>query len=251
MMNSQHPGNGGGGASLYDKLNNVHASLRKQKEDAYRTKQLAEERLRLARQDREAMERKGNETKVQLRQLKEGALKMKGENEAMEKENRQMEKEFNFQHSELQSKKEKLSRLEEKRAAEASGRHRSASAAREMLRRLREDSSRKNAGSPSPGGRGKNGRNSEDDPSASLSPRTKRRKLEQVTEVDGGEELCGRLPELVKMRRAREREGIQGLERRNASLRRIVAGYQNALGHAGATEFPQRQEGGNEAVLRQ
>ena len=79
--------------SLYDKLNNVHASLRKQKEDAFRTKQLAEERLRLARQDREAMERKGNETKVQLRQLKEKAVEMKNTNAIMEAENKQMEKE--------------------------------------------------------------------------------------------------------------------------------------------------------------
>ena len=39
---------------LYEKLNNVHASLRKEKEDAYRTKQLAEQRLQLSRQDREA-----------------------------------------------------------------------------------------------------------------------------------------------------------------------------------------------------
>ena len=35
--------------SIYDKLNNVHASLRKQKEDAFRGRNLAEERLRLAR----------------------------------------------------------------------------------------------------------------------------------------------------------------------------------------------------------
>jgi hypothetical protein len=78
---------------LYEKLNNVHASLRKEKEDAYRTKQLAEQRLRLARQDREAAEKKGNETRAQLRQLKERAAEMKKSNASVETDNKQLEKE--------------------------------------------------------------------------------------------------------------------------------------------------------------
>ena len=83
-------------ASVYDKLNNIHASLRKQKEDAYRTKQLAEERLRLARQDRESMEKRGNDARAQLRQLKERATAMKEANAAVEARNKQMEKEVRF-----------------------------------------------------------------------------------------------------------------------------------------------------------
>lgn len=82
---------------LYEKLNNVHASLRKEKEDAYRTKQLAEQRLQLARQDREAAEKKGNETQAQLRQLKERAAEMKGSNAAAEAKNKQMEKEVRYE----------------------------------------------------------------------------------------------------------------------------------------------------------
>ena len=82
--------------ALYDKLNNVHASLRKQKEDAYRTKQLAEQRLAIARQDREALEKKGVEMKNQLRQLKENAVEMKTGNDKMEMENRQVEREVCF-----------------------------------------------------------------------------------------------------------------------------------------------------------
>ena len=83
-------------ASIYDKLNNVHASLRKQKEDAYRTKQLAEERLRLARVDREALEKKQQETEVQLILLKENTVRMKGANGGVEGGNGQMEKEVGF-----------------------------------------------------------------------------------------------------------------------------------------------------------
>jgi hypothetical protein len=78
---------------LYEKLNNVHASLRKEKEDAYRSKQLAEQRLQLARSDREAAERKGSETVTQLRQLKEKAIEIKKVNAIVEAEIRLMEKE--------------------------------------------------------------------------------------------------------------------------------------------------------------
>lgn len=222
-------------ASVYDKLNNVHASLRKQKEDAYRTKQLAEERLRLARQDRESMERRGNDARTQLRGLKERAAATKEANAAVEAGNKRMEKEYNFQHSELQGKKEKLSRLEDKRASEANSRHRSASAARDMLRRLREDSS-------------KNG----DGAYAHLTTEEKRRKLERSMEdADGGAELLKNLPGLVGMRRTQKEEELKNLEIRNASMRRIVAGYQNALGLAGtAMQMPHNRGGGNH-VLQQ
>ena len=79
--------------ALYDKLNNVHTSLRKQKEDAYRAKQLAEQRLALACQDREAFEKKGVEMKNQLRQLKENAVQMKAGNSKLEVECKHVEKE--------------------------------------------------------------------------------------------------------------------------------------------------------------
>jgi len=111
-----------------------------------------------------------------------------------------------------------------------------------MLRRLREDSSKNYDGD--------DGNNiSSSSLYASLSPAEKRRKLEQAMEVDGGEELCKNLPELVKLRRDRKTERVKNLEVRNASLRRIIAGYQNALG-ASVTEYSS-QVGGNKAVLQQ
>eukprot|EP00578_Thalassiosira_sp_NH16_P000773 CAMPEP_0181139624 /NCGR_PEP_ID=MMETSP1071-20121207/34879_1 /TAXON_ID=35127 /ORGANISM="Thalassiosira sp., Strain NH16" /LENGTH=226 /DNA_ID=CAMNT_0023226539 /DNA_START=834 /DNA_END=1514 /DNA_ORIENTATION=+ len=220
--------------SVYDKLNNIHASLRKQKEDAYRTKQLAEERLRLARHDRESMEKRGNDARAQLRQLKERATAMKEANAAVEARNKQMEKEYNFQHSELQGKKEKLSRLEDKRANEANSRHRSASAARDMQRRLREESS-------------KNG----DAAYAHLTTEEKRRKLERSMEdADGGAELLNNLPGLVGMRRTHKEKDLKDLEIKNASMRRIIAGYQNALGLA-STAMQMPHQGGENHVLQQ
>ena len=121
----------------------------------------------------------------------------------------------NFQHAELQSKKEKLSRLQDKRNSEANSRHHSLTSGRELLRRLREDSS-KNDNS--------NNRN--------IVPSTeeKRHKLEQLMYMDGGVELCKNLPELVRLRKEQTMEEYKDVESRNAALRRIIAGYQNALG---------------------
>ena len=79
--------------NLYDKLNNVHASLRKQKEDAFRTKQLAEQRLAIQKQDREGVEKKGADTRAKLRTLKERTVEMKNVNGVNEAENKQFEKE--------------------------------------------------------------------------------------------------------------------------------------------------------------
>ena len=78
---------------LYEKINNVHATLRKEKEDAYRSKQLADQRLQLARQDREAAERKGSVTVAQLREMKEKGAEMKKANATAEAENTLLEKE--------------------------------------------------------------------------------------------------------------------------------------------------------------
>ncbi len=85
-MNTSHE-------NLYDKLNNVHASLRKEKEDAHRTKQLAEQRLQLARADLEAAEKRGVETRTQLQKLKTRTMDMKASNAVVETENKQLEKE--------------------------------------------------------------------------------------------------------------------------------------------------------------
>ena len=92
-MNNHNNNNQSDSSSLYDKLNNVHASLRKQKEDAFRTKQLAEQRLNIQRQDRETMERKAAETRSNLHSLKENATEMKNGNITLEVQSKGLEKE--------------------------------------------------------------------------------------------------------------------------------------------------------------
>ena len=86
-----------------------------------------------------------------------------------------------------------------------------------MLRRLREDSSKNDAGSAY----------------SNLSTEEKRRKLEHAMEVDGGERrerLLKNFPELVKIRRDQKAREVKELEMRITSLRRVIFGYQNALG---------------------
>ena len=124
---------------------------------------------------------------------------------------------YNFQHSELASKKEKLDRAEEKRKIDANERHLTKSRNREDLRKLRE-ASREGA--------------SQCHDTNKMSVASKLRKLDEICDVDGGKEFfmklgADRLLSVVKDRKLKE---VNEIEQGNAALRRIIAGYQNALG---------------------
>ena len=64
---------------------------------------------------------------------------------------------------------------------------------------------------------------------ANMSTEEKRRKLEELMSADGGEELCRMLPELIKIQRLIKEDEATLMEIRNASLRRIVAGYRSVF----------------------
>ena len=123
---------------------------------------------------------------------------------------------YNFQHSELASKKEKLDRAEEKRKIDANERNLTMSRNREDLRKFRE-ASREGAS---------HGVNTK------MTVASKLRKLDEICDVDGGKEFfmklsSDRLLSVVKERKLKE---MNEIEQGNAALRRIIAGYQNALG---------------------
>jgi hypothetical protein len=130
---------------------------------------------------------------------------------------------FNFQHSELQSKKEKLTRLEDKRINEANSRNSSVSAAREMLRRLRDNSSNNDTSSSTSTLASSN-------MYANLSSNELKQRLQHTMDVDGEEQLLRTIPELIKIRKVQKVEEVKELEMKNASLRRVIAGYQILLG---------------------
>lgn len=142
---------------------------------------------------------------------------------------------YNFQHSELQSKKEKRDGLVRKGRQEADDRSRSLKASRDMLRRLREDSSRNDAGRDTHG---------------SLTAEQRRLRLERAV-AEGGEDFVRSLPDLIEMRAARAEEEARGAEARCAAMRRVIAGYQNALGASSFDVAQQRGGGGGGAVLQQ
>jgi len=109
------------------------------------------------------------------------------------------------------------------------------SAAKELLRHKRENSSK----------------NDMSNYAANFTTEEKRRKLEQQMEVEGIEELCRNLPHLVKMEKLRKEDEVKGMEIRNASLRRIIAGYKNALGGAGDAMMMDIMNGGNDVIMQQ
>ena len=156
---------------------------------------------------------------------------------------------FNFQHSELQSKKEKLARLEDKRINEATSRNGSVSAAREMLRRLRDNNS---SSSKSNNDTTTSSSSSSWTVYATLSSEEIKKRLQHIMDMDGDEgPLLRSLPELIQIRKDEKMEEVKDMEMKNASMRRIIAGYQNLLGvesstmmgGEGTTTYGQEEEG--------
>lgn len=92
---------------------------------------------------------------------------------------------------------------------------------------------------------------------ANMSTEEKRRRLEELMSADGGEELCRMLPELIKIQRLNKEDEATLMEIRNASLKRIVAGYRSVLGRttpAGNTvmmDITNMQGGGNVVIMQQ
>ena len=156
---------------------------------------------------------------------------------------------FNFQHSELQSKKEKLARLDDKRINEATSRNGSVSAAREMLRRLRDNNS---SSSKSNNDTTTMSSSSSWTVYATLSSEEMKKRLQHIMDMDGDEgPLLRSLPELIQIRKDEKMEEAKDIEMKNASMRRIIAGYQNLLGvesstmmgGEGTTTYRQEEEG--------
>ena len=140
-----------------------------------------------------------------------------------------------------------MDRLTEKHAEEEGNQQKTFVSSREMLRRNRESNSSSNGSMEV----GKN--------VANMSTEEKRRKLEELMSADGGEELCRMLPELIKIQRLNKEDEAKLMEIRNASLRRIVAGYQSvflgrtttAAGNTVMMDITNMQGGGNVVIMQQ
>ncbi len=65
---------------------------------------------------------------------------------------------------------------------------------------------------------------------ANLSSKELKKRLQHTMDVEGEEQLLRTLPELIKIRKIQKVEEVKELEMKNASLRRVIAGYQNLLG---------------------
>ena len=123
---------------------------------------------------------------------------------------------YNFQHSELASKKEKLDRAEDKRKTDTNERHLTMSRNRDDLRKLRE-ASREGASQCHVN---------------KMTVASKLKKLDEICDIDGGKEFFMKLSAdgLLSVVKDRKLEELNEIEQGNAALRRIIAGYQNALG---------------------
>eukprot|EP00984_Skeletonema_dohrnii_P020136 scaffold9739_cov122-Skeletonema_dohrnii-CCMP3373.AAC.2 len=222
------------GEQNVNRLISANASFTRQRDDARRTRQLAEERLNLVKKDSESAifdriidryfvsngeveEKKIVSMEGNLKEHLEKMQRTKAEREKLEGANGEITKNYNFQHSELTSKKEKLDRADDKRKIDANERNLTMSRNREDLRKLR-DASREGA--------------SQRHADNKMTVASKLRKLDEICDVDGGKEFFMKLSTdgLLSVVKDRKLQDVNEIEQGNAALRRIIAGYQNALG---------------------
>lgn len=87
---------------------------------------------------------------------------------------------------------------------------------------------------------------------ATLSSEEMKKRLQHIMDMDGDEgPLLRSLPELIQIRKDEKMEEAKDIEMKNASMRRIIAGYQNLLGvesstmmgGEGTTTYRQEEEG--------
>mmetsp|Transcript_1808 Transcript_1808/g.2587 ORF Transcript_1808/g.2587 Transcript_1808/m.2587 type:complete len:225 (-) Transcript_1808:94-768(-) len=206
-----------GGEQNVNRLISANASFTRQRDDARRTRQLAEERLNLVKKDREVEEKKIVSMEEKLKEHLEKMQRTKAEREKLECANGEITKNYNFQHSELTSKKEKHDRADDKRKIDANERNLTMSRNREDLRKLR-DASREGA--------------SQRHADNKMTVASKLRKLDEICDIDGGKEFFMKLSTdgLLSVVKDRKLKDVNEIEQGNAALRRIIAGYQNALG---------------------
>mmetsp|Transcript_25753 Transcript_25753/g.42874 ORF Transcript_25753/g.42874 Transcript_25753/m.42874 type:complete len:231 (+) Transcript_25753:145-837(+) len=95
--------------AIVDKLHGALSAFRRERDDLHRKKQLAEERLRLMREEQGAMETSVNAMTAKLHKLQEsGNAEALQELQTMEQDVMKLQKEVQFQHAELVSKSSKV-----------------------------------------------------------------------------------------------------------------------------------------------
>lgn len=142
---------------------------------------------------------------------------------------------YKFSHAELVTKKEKLAALHAKRTKDSKLRQLSLSASKEAVRKRRELSAKNKAA---------NQHHSRHSSVSKLSVEQMKQKLESKLEMEGAEEFMGMLPGLIHSCVEGLREENEGVEMECERLKRVIGGYQRALGESvGGVEMDGTEEG--------
>ena len=234
-------------SALITKLHAKLSIFRRDRHDSLRRKELAVERARIVKNDRENAAAEVRAMQSKLLELREETKRKIGEVGGVESEVEGLNMEvgfvelliivllpllrlsssttkilfihiltprgqYKFQHSELNTKREKLSRLDAKVSTESSSRSASTTSSREALRRRRENSSSLNA--------------------PNLSLEEKKRQLEAFLEGEGGEDFMITLSDWISKRIESVCEEGEDVRRQCFSLEKRITGFQRAM-HSG------------------
>ncbi|KAL3768941.1 hypothetical protein ACHAWO_004051 [Cyclotella atomus] len=222
-------------SALITKLHAKLSVFRRDRDDAHRRKELAVERSRIVKKDRENAAAEVSALKNKLAEMEEETKKKIGDVAFVEREVEKLNMEvsssdfrfcrfrhllnsifiqhslqYKFQHSELQSKREKLSHLSAKVSTASTSRTSTTKFSREALRKRRDNSSSLNA------------------PNLSLGE--KKRQLEALLDGEGAEEWMAALPDWIATRAESVWEEGDDVRRECLALEKKVRGYEAAVG---------------------
>jgi len=206
--------------AIVEKLHGALSALRRERDDSHRSKELSMERLRIVKDEREAVEKMVRAMQLKLIEMQSSAnddeLNNPNSIARLQSEVDRLSNEVKFQHSELIGKRNKLSTMESKLTEESKIRASSLKAARDALRKRRDKNilllSNRSIINPA-----------EDDKDNSID-------AQQVASMFEDNNLLQKLPRLVQEKAAYIDAETEEARQTNESLQKRIGGYKRCLG---------------------
>eukprot|EP00586_Coscinodiscus_wailesii_P021006 CAMPEP_0172496176 /NCGR_PEP_ID=MMETSP1066-20121228/82865_1 /TAXON_ID=671091 /ORGANISM="Coscinodiscus wailesii, Strain CCMP2513" /LENGTH=234 /DNA_ID=CAMNT_0013268335 /DNA_START=65 /DNA_END=769 /DNA_ORIENTATION=+ len=213
---------------IVDKLNSALAVIRRERDELHRSKELAVERLRLAREERQAFQKTVRSMEEKLKELNDAVSTGKNDKSELlrlQKEVEQLGKEAKFQHAELVGKREKLSRLEAKIADDTKVQATSLRSAREAVRKRRDATAIMNDA------------DFEKDIDLELCPEKSDNIKRFFAEIDN-DDLLAKWPRLIEEKASMVAMEAADVQRENNGLKRRISGYKRYVDSSASFVMP-------------
>jgi len=211
---------------IVDKLHGALSALRRERDDSHRSKELAMERLHIAKEERETVEKTVRTMHSKLNEMQtsmnDDDLNNPNSIARLQNEVDRLDNEAKFQHSEVIGKRDKLSKLESKIIEESKVRASSLKASRDALRKRRDKNilllSNRSINNPT-----EDNKNNAND-------------VQHAAKLFEDTDLLQKLPRLVQEKSDLIDTETEEACQANESLQKRIAGYKRCLGLSASSD---------------